>query len=88
MDSGADVRRISREELFGLVAVRACHAAQPRRTLSFMDFRAEDQRIHVLGRTTTAAPKLPRRKPETFATLEASMFPVERRSYAFTRPEG
>jgi hypothetical protein len=58
MDSGADVRRIGRKELFGLVAVRACHAAQPRRTLSFMDFRAEDQRIYVLGRTATAGPKV------------------------------
>jgi hypothetical protein len=58
MDSGADVRRIGREEIFGLVAVRACHAAQPQRTLSFMDFRAEDQRIHVLGRTNDAGPKV------------------------------
>lgn len=53
-----------------------------------MDFRAEDQRIHVLGRTTTAAQSCHVVNPRRSATLEASVFRAERRSYAFIRPDG
>jgi hypothetical protein len=80
--------RVGDLKLFEPVAMSACHATQLRRALSFTDFRAEGQRIHMLGRTTTAVQRCHVVSPEQFGDSDTRGIGGSRRKGVRTHSPG